>query len=179
MFNNIGKDLSAFTNDGNFLAKFKCTLISHSFHLVVFYRIGVVLAATPVFGALLRVLMEYFIRVVYASDISLKSKIGPGLMIVHGHDIVIGGEVRIGKKCKILNGVTLGNKDTESSINQQPTVGDNVVIGSGAKLLGPIHIGDNVVIGANSVVLNNIPSNVVAAGVPAKILKTLATSQDK
>ena len=81
--------------------------------------------------------------------------------------------MRIGKKCKILNGVTLGNKDTESPINQQPTVGDNVVIGSGAKLLGAIQIGDNVVIGANSVVLKSVPENVVVAGVPAKIVKNI------
>lgn len=173
MFNNITQDLSAFTKDGNFLVKVKCVLISHSFHLVFLYRLGSFFSQPPVIGSLLRVALEYVIRVMYASDISLKSKIGPGLVIVHGHDIVIGGDVKIGKKCKILNGVTLGNKDTELPINQQPIVGDNVVIGSGAKLLGSIKIGDNVVIGANSVVLKNFPSNVVVAGVPAKIIKFL------
>lgn len=173
MFDNITQDLSAFTKDGNSLAKVKCVLISHTFHLVLLYRFGCVLAKFPVIGSLFRVVLEYFIRIIYASDISLKSKIGPGLMIVHGHDIVIGGDVKIGKKCKILNGVTLGNKDTESPINQQPIVGDNVVIGSGAKLLGAIQIGDNVVIGANSVVLRSVPTNVVVAGIPAKIVKTL------
>lgn len=171
MLSKINKDLSAFTKDGDVCAKVKCLIISHAFHLVVFYRIGVALASIPLVGSLIRVLLEYFIRIVYSSDISLKSKIGPGLMIVHGHDIVIGGSVRIGKSCKILNGVTLGNKDTESSINQQPTVGDNVVIGSGAKLLGLIHIGDNVVIGANSVVLNSFQSDVVIAGIPARVVK--------
>lgn len=173
MFDNITQDLSAFTKDGNFLAKAKCVLIRHTFHLVLLYRFGCALAKFPAIGSLLRVVLEYFIRIVYASDISLKSKIGPGLMIMHGHDIVIGREVKIGKKCKIYNGVTLGNKDIESPINQQPTVGDNVAIGSGAKLLGSIQIGDNVVIGANSVVLKSFPSNVVVAGVPAKIVKTI------
>lgn len=171
MWNNIAQDLSAFTKDGNFIARVKCVLISHTFHLVLIYRLGHFLSNNPVIGGLFRVILEYLVRVVYASDISLRSQIGPGLMILHGHDIVIGEEVKIGKRCKILNGVTLGNKDTESSINQQPTVGDNVVIGSGAKLLGSIRIGDNVVIGANSVVLNDFQSNVVIAGIPARIVK--------
>jgi serine O-acetyltransferase len=171
MFYNIEKDLSAFTKDGSFIAKMKCVLIGHTFHLVLLYRIGSYFSRTPIIGGLFRVLLEYFMRVVYASDISLKSQIGPGLVIVHGHDIVIGGNVRIGKKCKILNGVTLGNKDTESSINQQPTVGDNVVIGSGAKILGAIQIGDNVIIGANSVVLIDVPPNSTCVGVPAKLFE--------
>lgn len=179
MLNNITQDLSAFTKEGSFLAKVKCILVNHAFHLVTLYRVGVVVTKIPVLGALLRVLIEYLIRVIYASDISLKSKIGSGLMIVHGHDIVIGGSVRIGKRCKILNGVTLGNKDTESAINQQPIVGDNVVIGSGAKLLGSILIGDSVVIGANSVVLKSFPSNVVVAGVPAEIVKHLDSNLER
>ena len=173
MFYNITQDLSAFTRDGNFLAKAKCIVISHTFHLVLLYRLGCTLAKLPAIGSLLRVVLEYSIRIVYASDISLKSKIGPGLMIVHGHDIVIGGDVKIGKRCKIMNGVTLGNKNIESPINQQPILGDNVVIGSGAKLLGAIQIGDNVIIGANSVVLRSVPANVVVAGIPAKIVKNL------
>lgn len=171
MFDNITQDLLAFTKEGAFFTKVKCVLFSHTFHLVLLYRFGCVLAKLPVIGSLLGVVMEYFIRIVFASDISLRSTIGPSLLIIHGHDIVIGGEVKIGKRCKIYNGVTLGNKDIESPVNQQPILGDNVVIGSGAKLLGLIQIGDNVVIGANSVVLRSFPSNTVLAGVPAKIVK--------
>lgn len=173
MLENITQDLSAFTKDGTFFSKAKCVLLSHTFHLVLIYRVGCALAKAYVIGGFLRVIVEYFIRIVYASDISLKSRIGPGLMFVHGHDIVIGGDVKIGKRCKVYNGVTLGNKDVESPINQQPILGDHVVIGSGAKLLGAIQIGDNVVIGANSVVLKNFPSNTVIAGVPAKIINQL------
>ena len=87
MFNNIRKDLPSFTNGGDFYSKLKCILISHVFHMVVFYRAGVVIATNPLFGALLRVLMVYLIRAIYASYASLKSKIGPSLMILHGHDI--------------------------------------------------------------------------------------------
>ena len=168
----IQADLVASVKKEGFKPKLKCVLVSHTFHMVLLYRIGCAMAKIPIFGNCIRVLIEYIIRVIYASDLSLKSKIGPGLVIVHGHDIVIGGEVKIGKNCKILNSVTLGNKDTESSVNQQPTVGNNVVIGSGAKLLGLIHVGDNVVIGANSVVLKSFPSNVVVAGIPAKIINS-------
>jgi serine O-acetyltransferase len=137
------------------------------------YRAGVVLAKIPYIGKIFRVVFEYIIRIIYSSDISLTSKIGPGLIIVHGHDIVIGGAVIIGERCKILNGVTLGNKNLELLVNQQPKIGNDVVIGSGAKLLGDINIGDNVVVGANSVVLRDAPSDVVVAGAPAKIVKKL------
>lgn len=146
----------------------KVAFFSHSFHLVVVYRFGTLLSTIPMFGSFFRVIIEYFIRIVFSSDISLKSKIGPGFVVVHGHDIVIGGDVLIGENCKILNGVTLGNKDTESAINQQPKIGSNVVIGAGAKILGSIKIGDNVKIGANSVVLSEVPDNHVAVGVPAR-----------
>lgn len=168
MFKLLMEDLAAFAPRSGLAVKLKILLLSHTFHLVFFYRFGQSLSKVPVLGPLFRVLFEYFIRIVFSSDISLKSKIGPGLVIVHGHDIVIGGEVIIGRRCKILNGVTLGNKDTELSANQQPVVGDNVVIGAGAKILGHVSIGSNVVIGANSVVLRDIPSNHTFAGVPAK-----------
>ncbi|MBL0623815.1 MULTISPECIES: serine O-acetyltransferase [Aeromonas] len=164
----INKDLSKYVSSGGLKIKLKTVIASHAFHLVLCIRIGQLLRTIPFIGSLLGVVVEYFIRVVFASDISLKSRIGPGLMIVHGHDIVIGGDVLIGENCKILNGVTLGNKDTESAINQQPEIGSNVVIGAGAKILGNIKIGDNVKVGANSVVLSEVPDNHVAVGVPAR-----------
>ncbi len=170
MLKYIKEDIDAFTNCGSFTSKVKCCLISHSFHLTFLFRLGHTLSAIPLIGVIFRVFIEYFIRVIYSSDISLRAKIGPGLVIMHGHDIVIGRNVVIGKNCKILNGVTLGNKDTESNVNQQPTVGDNVIIGSGAKILGAIHIGSNVKIGANSVVIKDVQSFTVVAGIPAKII---------
>lgn len=170
MFDNISRDLKRFAGGGGMASMIKTCLISHSFHLVAVYRMGVVLSKVPLIGLLFRVMIEYFIRVVYASDISLRSKIGPGLIIMHGHDIVIGSSVVIGENCKILNGVTFGNKDTESDINQQPLIGSGVVVGTGAKILGGLVIGDNVRVGANSVVTKDVPSNVVVAGVPAKVI---------
>ncbi|WP_199052848.1 serine O-acetyltransferase [Aquitalea sp. ASV15] len=163
-------DLKAQAGGPSFYILLKHALISHAFHMTFFYRLGCYLKDIPFVGGAVRVLIEYFIRIVFSSDISCRSRIGQGLMIVHGHDIVIGGNVVIGEYCKILNGVTLGNKDTESIVNQQPTIGQNVVIGTGAKILGNVTVGDGVRIGANSVVLINIPDGGVAVGVPAKII---------
>jgi serine O-acetyltransferase len=145
-------------------------LFSHSFHLVVFYRIGKQLSKIPLIGILLRYIFEYIIRIIFASDISLKSTIGCGLKFEHGHDIVIGANVIIGSNIKVFNGVTIGGKDPFlPSTNNQPNIGNNVILSTGSKVLGPITIGDHVIVGANSVVLQNIPSHSIAVGVPAII----------
>jgi serine O-acetyltransferase len=164
-------DLLRHASSNNKFNFFKVTFFNHAFHLVFFIRIGVLFRSIPLIGGVLGILIEYFIRIFFSSDISCKAKIGPGLMIMHGHDIVIGSNVVIGKNCKIFNGVTLGNKYTEVPDNSQPTVGDDVVISTGAKILGDVLIGNNVIIGANSVVLISIQSGCVAVGVPAKIIK--------
>lgn len=171
MFSIIRVDLNSFTKNGNFFSKLKCILISHTFHLVLFIRFGQFLSKTPFTGPLFRFIVEYIIRILFSSDISLRAKIGSGLVIMHGHDIVIGRSVKIGCYCKILNGVTLGNKDTESEINSQPTIGDHVIIGTGAKILGGVIIGNNVKIGANSVVIADVESDSIAVGIPAKVKK--------
>lgn len=125
----------------------------------------------PYIGNFLSIMFEYFIRIFFASDISCKAKIPHDIIFVHGHDIVIGCNVIIGKGCKIFNGVTLGNKNTEIPTNEQPIVGNNCVISTGAKILGQVTIGNNCIIGANSVVITNIPDNSIAVGIPARVIK--------
>ena len=98
------------------------------------------------------------------------AKIGKGLFIDHGTGVVIGETAIIGKNVTIFHGVTLGGTGKEKG-KRHPTIGDNVFIGSGAKLLGNITIGDNVKIGANAVVLKDVPSNVTVVGIPANVVK--------
>ncbi|PFN80579.1 serine acetyltransferase [Bacillus sp. AFS076308] len=96
---------------------------------------------------------------------------GPGLKIGHYGSIIVNGRARIGKNCVIQSDVNIGIHN-----DGVPMIGNNVYIGPGAKLFGPIKIGDNVTIGANAVVNRDIPSNCVVAGVPAKIIKENAPS---
>ncbi|MCH3965222.1 MAG: serine O-acetyltransferase [Clostridium sp.] len=97
------------------------------------------------------------------------AKIGKGLFIDHGMGVVIGETAEVGDNVTLYHGVTLGGTGKETG-KRHPTVGNNVFIGSGAKLLGPIVVGDRVKIGANAVVLEDIPSDCTAVGVPVRII---------
>lgn len=97
------------------------------------------------------------------------TQIGEGLRFFHHDCIIIAQSVRIGKNASIHQGVTIG-RVFNGKYEGVPTIGDNVVIFAGAKLLGNIKIGDNVVIGANAVVTKDVPANVVVAGIPAKVI---------
>jgi len=115
----------------------------------------------------------------FAVDISHKSRLGPGIVIVHGFGVVIGSDVEIAGDCCIFHGVTLGDRGSEwvnsDREDGHPRVGREVMFGAGAKVLGPITIGDNCVIGANAVVLTDVPPDSVAAGIPAKIISKRKT----
>jgi len=97
------------------------------------------------------------------------AEIGKNFFIDHGSGTVIGETTEIGDNVTIYQNVTLGGTSLEQK-KRHPTVGNNVVIGTGAKVLGPITIGDNVKIGANSVVTKNVPANSVVVGVPGRIV---------
>ena len=96
--------------------------------------------------------------------------IGSGLFIDHGMGVVIGETAQIGDNCTIYHQVTLGGTGKNTG-KRHPTVGSNVLIGAGCKILGPITIGDNVRLGAGSVVLKSIPSNSTAIGMPAQVVR--------
>lgn len=98
------------------------------------------------------------------------AKIGKRLFIDHGIGVVIGQTAEIGNDVLIYHGVTLGATGNETG-KRHPTIGNHVIIGSGAKILGNIKIGDNVKIGANAVVLHDIPNNTTVVGIPGKIVK--------
>lgn len=97
------------------------------------------------------------------------ARIGAGFFIDHGMGVVIGETTEIGDNVTIYQGVTLGGTGKEKG-KRHPTIGNNVVIGTGAKVLGPIVIGDNVKIGASSVVLHNVPSQTTVVGVPGRVV---------
>lgn len=98
------------------------------------------------------------------------AKIGKGLFIDHGTGVVIGETAEVGDNVTMFHGVTLGGTGKEKG-KRHPTIGNNVFIGSGAKILGNIKVGDNSKIGANAVILKDVPSNVTIVGVPGKIVK--------
>ena len=98
------------------------------------------------------------------------ASIGKGLFIDHGMGVVIGETAVIGDNCLIYQGATLGGTGKDKG-KRHPTLGDNVLVGAGAKVLGPFKVGSNVKIAANAVVLNAIPDNCTAVGVPARIVK--------
>ena len=111
-------------------------------------------------------------------EIHPKAKIGKNLFIDHGLGVVIGETSEIGDNVTIYHMVTLGgiapsiNSDSQREIKRHPTLMDNVVIGSGAQILGPVIIGKNAKVGANAVVTKNVPDNAVMIGIPAKNVGT-------
>ena len=96
--------------------------------------------------------------------------IGKGLVIDHGMGVVIGETAEIGDNCTLYQGVTLGGTGKDQG-KRHPTLGNNVMVGAGAKVLGPIEIGDNAKVASNAVVLKAIPSDSTAVGIPAKVVR--------
>ncbi|HEX3027545.1 MAG TPA: serine O-acetyltransferase EpsC [Clostridia bacterium] len=98
------------------------------------------------------------------------AKIGRGLFIDHGAGVVIGETTEIGDNCTLYQGVTLGGTGKDKG-KRHPTLGDNVMVGSGAKILGPFLVGSNSKIGANALVLSEVPPDSTAVGVPARVVR--------
>jgi serine O-acetyltransferase len=98
------------------------------------------------------------------------AKIGKGLFIDHGMGVVIGETSEIGDNCTLYQGVTLGGTGKDHG-KRHPTLGNNVMVGAGAKILGPFRVGDNARVAAGAVVLDEVPDNATAVGVPARIAR--------
>lgn len=110
--------------------------------------------------------LAMFARPLPLLDISSTAEIGGGLIVQHGYGTIIAPR-KIGKNCWVNQGVTIGyTNDTDC-----PTIGDEVTIYAGAKILGDVHIGNNVIVAANAVVVKDVEDNCVVGGVPARILK--------
>ena len=103
-------------------------------------------------------------------EIHPAATIGRRLVIDHGMGIVFGETTEIGDNCTIYHGVTLGGTGISSG-KRHPTLGNDVMVGSGAKILGPIRIGDHARVAANAVVLQNVPDNSTVVGVPGRVVR--------
>ncbi len=129
-------------------------------------------------------IISQFSRFLTGIEIHPKAKIGENLFIDHGMGVVIGETSEIGNNVTIYHMVTLGgispsiNSDDQRNSKRHPTLMDNVVVGSGAQVLGPVIVGKNAKIGANAVVTKDVPENAVMVGIPAKNVGT-ATEEFK
>ena len=143
-------------------------LLYSGFHAVLAYRLSHKLYEKNMHFAARMV--SQGARFLTGIEIHPGAKIGRGLFIDHGSAVVIGETAEIGDNCTIYQGVTLGGTGKDVG-KRHPTLGNNVMVGSGAKVLGPFKVGDNSKIAANAVVLEEIPSNSTAVGIPARVVR--------
>ena len=166
MFRNLRYDLNkVMENDPAARSKIEVFLLYPTIHALIAYRISHYLYINKLF--FLARLISQISRFFTGIEIHPGAKIGRGFVIDHGMGVVIGETAEIGDNVLLYHGVTLGGTGKDKG-KRHPTVGNNVVIGAGAKVLGPIYIGSNSKIGANSVVLNNVPEGATAVGIPSK-----------
>jgi serine O-acetyltransferase len=170
MFGRIKQDLQAvFDRDPAATGTLEVVLTYAGFHALLAYRVAHRLRRWGV--PLLPRMISQFARWLTGIEIHPAAVIGKGFFIDHGMGVVIGETAEIGDYVTLFQGVTLGGTGKEHG-KRHPTIGNHVVIGAGAKILGGIRVGDNVKIGANSVVLKSVPANSTVIGVPARIIKT-------
>ena len=137
------------------------------FHAIFMHRINHILwnAGVPVIPRIL----SHITRLLTGIEIHPAAKIGSGFFIDHGMGVVIGETAEIGENVTLYHGVTLGGVSWEKT-KRHPTIGDNVVIGSGAKVLGPFTVGSGSKIGSNSVVVREVPANATVVGIPGRVV---------
>ena len=169
MFENIRADLARLSDENDQAGIVRLMLrglLSQGFHAILVYRIFHWFHAHGIPAQPIRFLVERFIEITTGISIPAACRIGKGLRIHHFGGIIFHCQVKMGENCTVYQGVTLGDK---GGWGAPPAIGDNVLIGAGAKVLGDILIGDNVAIGANAVVVSSIPANSIAVGIPARV----------
>lgn len=140
-----------------------------NFQALLSYRIQHAISKWPRGLRLLVLPIKLFTEYLTGCQIHFDAQIAGGIKIHHCIGVVIGGGVRIGKGCNILQNVTLGTK--KLGVFEMPEIGKNVIIYAGAVIVGKIKIGDNCIIGANSVVTKDITSNCMVIGNPMRVIK--------
>lgn len=162
IFKLIKLDIYRYGGKINIKSIIKLYIFTPGFNYTVWYRLG----------SLNNIFISYVLfkkQIKYGIEIPSNTRIGPGFYIGHFGQIIVSSYSVIGKNCNISQGVTIGQINTGTK-RGYPTIGDNVYIAPGAKILGNITIGNNVAIGANSVVTNDIPDNAVVVGIPARVV---------
>ena len=162
MFNNIREDLRAYRGDWS--AQGFWVLIVYRFGR---WRYGVRPEVVRKLCSLIYHVLYKVVQVITGIELPCEVEVGRNFVIDHFGGIIISGYAKFGDNCRIRNGVVVGLRRVEEKF--APIVGNDVDIGSGAKLLGPIRVGDKVLIGANAVVLCDVPDNSIAVGVPAVV----------
>lgn len=155
---------------------FEVILLYPGFHALIYHRIAHFFYHVQLF--FLARLISQFSRFMTGIEIHPGATIGKGLFIDHGMGIVIGETSEVGDDCTIYHNVTLGGTGHDTG-KRHPTLGNNVLVSTGAKILGPIYIGDNARIGANSVVLKNVEPNATVVGVPGNVVRLNGRPVDK
>lgn len=167
----ITEDLHAvFERDPAATSRWEVLLAYSGFHALLAYRASHWLWKKHI--PLIPRLISQLARWLTGIEIHPGAQIGRGFFIDHGMGVVIGETAVIGDYVTLFQGVTLGGTGKERG-KRHPTLGNHVVVGAGAKVLGNITIGDFVKIGANSVVLRSVPSNSTVIGIPGRIIKTI------
>jgi serine O-acetyltransferase len=166
----IKQDLQAvFDRDPAATSRLEVILTYAGFHALLAYRISHRLKAMGI--PFLPRAISQLARWLTGVEIHPSARIGTGFFIDHGMGVVIGETAEIGDYVTLFQGVTLGGTGKERG-KRHPTLGNHVVVGAGAKILGGITIGDNVKIGANSVVLKSVAANSTVIGVPGRVIKS-------
>lgn len=172
MFRRITDDLHAvFERDPAATSRLEVFLTYSGFHALLAYRLTHALSEWGI--PLIPRVISQLARWVTGIEIHPRAVIGRGFFIDHGMGVVIGETAVIGDFVTLFQGVTLGGTGKDRG-KRHPTLGNHVVVGAGAKVLGNITIGDFVKIGANSVVLRSVPSNSTVIGIPGRIIKTIS-----
>jgi serine O-acetyltransferase len=173
MFKNLIQEIdSIIERDPAAGSRFGVVFLYPSFHVMAFYKMGNIFWRYNL--KFISRLIMHLARIFTGIEIHPAAKIGSNFFMDHGLGIVIGETTEIGENVTIYQGVTLGGimpsveSDLQRNQKRHPTIGNNVIIGSGAQILGPINVGDNARIGANSVVSKDVPSDVTVAGIPAR-----------
>jgi serine O-acetyltransferase len=147
---------------------FEVVMLYPGFHAIFFHRFANWFYRMKMF--FIARLISQTSRFITGIEIHPGAVIGRGLFIDHGMGVVIGETAEIGDNCTIYHGVTLGGTGKDKG-KRHPTIGNNVLISTGAKILGPFKVGDNSKIGANSVVLNEVEPDTTVVGVPGRAVK--------